>query len=213
MQSRFLVILIIRTLVIRISPSCRMSTIFIRTLSVCLLETYVLVCGVFLYLRACIYAAGWPVNELAHHRASPGLYERFDGEPAPRQPAIRRPGPVFLLCKIGRTRKYFLFFQYYKRRNGASKALGGKRNTATASQAGWPVSSVKMRRDLGARFDKRDLSKVGQPAYIKTQTDVFKVVTRYIGFHLKASQPASYKQALYDTKFGFRSLKAKLLTE
>ena len=37
-------------------------------------------------LRARLYEAGWPVNELARHKASPGLYERFDGEPAPSQP-------------------------------------------------------------------------------------------------------------------------------
>ena len=43
---------------------------------------------------------------------------------------------VILLCKIERTRKYFLVLSILQKNRGA------KRDIARASLAGWPVSSV-----------------------------------------------------------------------
>ena len=67
-------------------------------------------------LRARLYEACWPVNELARHKASPGLYERFDGEPAPSQPGHWNV-PSFFCVKLKEPGHIFPFFQFYKRKS------------------------------------------------------------------------------------------------
>ena len=137
-----------------------------------------------LALRACLYEAGWPICELVHQQASPSLYERFDSEPAPSQPdrPLVAKVPSRFCAKLTERRDIFRFFQFYKRIGLVARCDKGSWSTisskltnlhfsARASQAGWPVSSIYMRkvspfrRDPGMQQTASRQSRLGRHTY------------------------------------------------